>query len=74
MVVGEVGGTGEGQVHVELVTGGQRLHRYEDYLAALAACGESVEPYAAYLRSPTACLCTAVSLWASNAGRLPHAG
>ncbi len=34
---------------VELVTGGQRLHRYEDYLAALAARGEPVEPYAGYL-------------------------
>jgi nondiscriminating aspartyl-tRNA synthetase len=34
---------------VELVTGGQRLHRYDDYLAALAACGEPVEPYAGYL-------------------------
>ncbi|MFD0347762.1 aspartate--tRNA(Asn) ligase [Kitasatospora aburaviensis] len=36
---------------LELVTGGQRLHRYEDYLGALAARGESPEPYAAYLRS-----------------------
>ncbi|HXW45821.1 MAG TPA: aspartate--tRNA(Asn) ligase [Streptosporangiaceae bacterium] len=35
---------------VEIVTGGQRLHRYEDYLAALAARGESPEPYAAYLQ------------------------
>ncbi len=34
---------------LELVTGGQRLHRYEDYLAALAARGESAEPYAGYL-------------------------
>ena len=34
---------------VELVTGGQRLHRYADYLAALAARGEPVEPYAGYL-------------------------
>ncbi|SCE88595.1 nondiscriminating aspartyl-tRNA synthetase [Micromonospora viridifaciens] len=34
---------------VELVTGGQRLHRYEDYLAALAARGEPVEPYAGYM-------------------------
>ncbi|WP_229400343.1 aspartate--tRNA(Asn) ligase [Micromonospora okii] len=34
---------------VELVTGGQRLHRYDDYLAALAARGEPVEPYAAYV-------------------------
>jgi nondiscriminating aspartyl-tRNA synthetase len=34
---------------VELVTGGQRLHRYEDYLAALGAAGEPLEPYAGYL-------------------------
>ncbi|MGJ6967197.1 aspartate--tRNA(Asn) ligase [Streptosporangium sp. G11] len=34
---------------LELVTGGQRLHRYDDYLAALAARGESPEPYAGYL-------------------------
>ncbi|WP_327679933.1 aspartate--tRNA(Asn) ligase [Kitasatospora sp. NBC_00458] len=34
---------------LELVTGGQRLHRHEDYLAALAARGESPEPYASYL-------------------------
>ncbi|MEU5791079.1 aspartate--tRNA(Asn) ligase [Micromonospora purpureochromogenes] len=34
---------------MELVTGGQRLHRYEDYLAALAARGEPVEPYAGYV-------------------------
>ncbi|TDU04464.1 nondiscriminating aspartyl-tRNA synthetase [Streptomyces sp. 846.5] len=33
----------------ELVTGGQRLHRYSDYLAALAARGESTEPYSTYL-------------------------
>jgi nondiscriminating aspartyl-tRNA synthetase len=34
---------------VELVTGGQRLHRHTDYLAALAARGEPVEPYASYV-------------------------
>jgi nondiscriminating aspartyl-tRNA synthetase len=34
---------------VELVTGGQRLHRYDDYLAALAARGEPVAPYEGYL-------------------------
>ncbi|WP_433351161.1 aspartate--tRNA(Asn) ligase [Micromonospora sp. CA-111912] len=34
---------------LELVTGGQRLHRYDDYLAALAARGEPVGPYAGYL-------------------------
>lgn len=34
---------------VELVTGGQRLHRHADYLAALAERGEPVEPYASYV-------------------------
>ncbi|GIJ09981.1 aspartate--tRNA(Asn) ligase [Micromonospora andamanensis] len=34
---------------LELVTGGQRLHRHGDYLAALAARGEPVEPYAGYV-------------------------
>ncbi|SCL23076.1 aspartate--tRNA(Asn) ligase [Micromonospora inyonensis] len=34
---------------VELVTGGQRLHRHADYLAALAERGEPVEPYADYV-------------------------
>jgi nondiscriminating aspartyl-tRNA synthetase len=36
---------------VELITGGQRLHRYEDYLAALAERGESPEPYDGYLQA-----------------------
>jgi nondiscriminating aspartyl-tRNA synthetase len=35
---------------MELVTGGQRLHRYEDYLEALAARGEDPAPYAGYLQ------------------------
>lgn len=34
---------------VELVTGGQRRHRYRDYLAALAAAGEPLDPYRPYL-------------------------
>jgi nondiscriminating aspartyl-tRNA synthetase len=34
---------------MELVTGGQRLHRYGDYVAALAARGEPVEPYRSYV-------------------------
>lgn len=34
---------------VELVTGGQRLHRHADYLAALAARGEPEAPYRAYV-------------------------
>lgn len=34
---------------LELVTGGQRLHRHRDYLAALAARGEDPADYASYL-------------------------
>ncbi|GAA1650307.1 aspartate--tRNA(Asn) ligase [Nonomuraea maheshkhaliensis] len=36
---------------MELVTGGQRLHRYEDYVRALAARGEGTEPYEGYLQA-----------------------
>ncbi len=35
---------------LELVTGGQRLHRHPDYLAALAARAEDPGPYAGYLQ------------------------
>jgi nondiscriminating aspartyl-tRNA synthetase len=34
---------------MEIVTGGQRLHRHADYLAALAARGEDPAPYEYYL-------------------------
>jgi nondiscriminating aspartyl-tRNA synthetase len=34
---------------LELVTGGQRLHRYDDYVRALAARGEELGPYEGYL-------------------------
>ncbi|MFC4064083.1 aspartate--tRNA(Asn) ligase [Actinoplanes subglobosus] len=34
---------------LEIVTGGQRLHRYEDYVEALTRRGEPLEPYAGYL-------------------------
>jgi nondiscriminating aspartyl-tRNA synthetase len=34
---------------IELVTGGQRRHRYDDYVAALAERGESIEAYQSYL-------------------------
>ncbi|WP_249997711.1 aspartate--tRNA(Asn) ligase [Actinoplanes sp. M2I2] len=34
---------------LEIVTGGQRLHRYEDYVDALGRAGEPLEPYAGYL-------------------------
>jgi len=36
---------------LELVTGGQRLHRYPDYLAALAARGEDPASYQPYLQA-----------------------
>jgi nondiscriminating aspartyl-tRNA synthetase len=36
---------------LEIVTGGQRLHRYEDYVAALKERGESPEPYEGYLEA-----------------------
>jgi nondiscriminating aspartyl-tRNA synthetase len=34
---------------LEIVTGGQRLHRYEDYLAALAERGLDPRPFSGYL-------------------------
>jgi nondiscriminating aspartyl-tRNA synthetase len=34
----------------EIVTGGQRLHRYEEYLAALGARGLDPAPFASYLQ------------------------
>jgi nondiscriminating aspartyl-tRNA synthetase len=36
---------------VELVTGGQRLHRYAEYVAALEAAGQPVEAFASYLET-----------------------
>ncbi len=36
---------------MELVTGGQRLHLYADYLAALARIGANLEPYRTYLEA-----------------------
>jgi len=35
----------------ELITGGQRLHRYEDYLTALADRNLPAQPFAAYLEA-----------------------
>jgi len=35
----------------ELVTGGQRLHRYQDYLAALSAADLPTEPFESYLEA-----------------------
>lgn len=34
---------------LEITTGGQRLHRYADYVAALERIGEPLEPYQGYL-------------------------
>jgi nondiscriminating aspartyl-tRNA synthetase len=36
---------------LEIVTGGQRLHRYDDYLSALAAQGLDAAPFAGYLEA-----------------------
>lgn len=36
---------------IELVTGGQRLHRYADYLRALEQAGLDPEPFASYLEA-----------------------
>ncbi|MDI1465541.1 aspartate--tRNA(Asn) ligase [Catellatospora sp. KI3] len=36
---------------LEMVTGGQRLHRYSDYAAALAAHGETTAAYESYLQA-----------------------
>jgi nondiscriminating aspartyl-tRNA synthetase len=36
---------------LELVTGGQRLHRYEDYLAALAKANLPIEPFQEYIET-----------------------
>ncbi|CAN5510638.1 hypothetical protein BH24CHL1_BH24CHL1_15140 [soil metagenome] len=36
---------------LELVTGGQRLHRYADYLSALEKLGQSPEPVESYLQA-----------------------
>lgn len=46
---------------MELVTGGQRLHRHGDYVAAIEARGEAADAYASYL--PT-----------FSAGMPPHGG
>lgn len=36
---------------VELITGGQRLHRYDDYLSALERAGYPVAPFESYLEA-----------------------
>ena len=54
---------------LELVTGGQRLHRPSDYDAAIRARGEDPADYAAYLQaSGTGCRRTAASRSGWSAG------
>jgi nondiscriminating aspartyl-tRNA synthetase len=36
---------------LEVVTGGQRLHRYDDYVASLASRGIDAGPFAGYLEA-----------------------
>jgi nondiscriminating aspartyl-tRNA synthetase len=36
---------------LELVTGGQRLHRYDDYVTVLEAAGQELAPYESYLEA-----------------------
>ena len=36
---------------LEVITGGQRLHRYDDYVSALAARGQDADPYADFLQA-----------------------
>jgi nondiscriminating aspartyl-tRNA synthetase len=36
---------------LELITGGQRLHLYQDYVDVLTAAGQSLEPYEPYLEA-----------------------
>ena len=53
---------------LELVTGGQRLHRYEDYLARPRRSGPRRRSRATSKRSATACRRTAASPSDSSAG------
>jgi nondiscriminating aspartyl-tRNA synthetase len=63
---------------LELVTGGQRLHRYEDYLAALAARGMSVAPIAGYLEAfkygmpPHGGFAIGLERWVARLAELPN--
>ncbi len=36
---------------LELISGAQRLHRYDDYVTTLAERGESIEPYGSFLET-----------------------
>ena len=57
---------------LELMTGGQRLHRYDEYLAALAARGQSPESPSRGICRPsgTGCRRTVASRSGSSAGSL----
>ncbi|MFI6484647.1 aspartate--tRNA(Asn) ligase [Nonomuraea sp. NPDC050663] len=63
---------------MELVTGGQRLHRHADYLAALAERGEPAEPYEGYLSAfahgmpPHGGFAIGLERWVSRLAGLPN--
>jgi nondiscriminating aspartyl-tRNA synthetase len=63
---------------LELVTGGQRLHRHVDYLEALAARGLSPEPFAGYLQAfkfgmpPHGGFAIGLERWVSRLLELPN--
>jgi nondiscriminating aspartyl-tRNA synthetase len=63
---------------LELVTGGQRLHLYADYLAALEARGLNPEPFAGYLQAfkfgmpPHGGFAIGLERWVSRLLELPN--
>lgn len=63
---------------VELVTGGQRLHRYADYLAALEQRGMQPEPFEGYLETfkfgmpPHGGFAIGLERWVTRLAELPN--
>jgi nondiscriminating aspartyl-tRNA synthetase len=63
---------------LELVTGGQRLHLYADYLAALQGRGLSVEPFEGYLQAfkygmpPHGGFAIGLERWVARLAELPN--
>jgi nondiscriminating aspartyl-tRNA synthetase len=63
---------------MELVTGGQRLHQYADYLAALDARGMSADSFAGYLETfrygmpPHGGFAIGLERWVARLAELPN--